>query len=581
MVLAVVILIIRFIIKGIKTNTKAFKKGYKMALQLTENKTLLKNISQLKEVDFENQEKATFGKKIKGSSYQEIRQEWKAIIEKKQKNIEQLYERGIIEDWVECRTKMENDYEFENEIYALLLNWLECIDWSNLTEVKTLFKFTELVSNSDYKLNSLVLLDYHKRILEVIKNLISKENFIITEKLYSDNLGSLVKNLISLYFYHSRSSYNKGHMAQFDIDRKEIALIIPDFIKAFPENHFGLMLSILENNTDNLVETCADLLQFYVNRKLKPNYDFTSELFGKHQKPSDLIYKNSASILKIAVLNNEFNDSQIEYLIEEVLLIHLDINSKEHQENNLTEHIDNLKKYQLEAKVITKYEKELAEFNTNFDTIFTKNWTTAVRRVATSRSIFKSIEVLLKEFPIHSKTQLLIKLLSEAADYNNKPKLYNLSQKPSVVFKDLHFKYLVIEELMYNQEILKPKFDIRLFAQEYAKREIDIESDGYEVIQEVKKYFKNLDITTDLLALVTTLYQDSGFGGGSEFINALQPFWDPGAGDEVFKVTNKAVGDIVLLPNLKKIIGIENSNPSKKLIKILEDSGVILEKEDE
>ncbi|WP_324028215.1 hypothetical protein QSV08_09870 [Maribacter sp. BPC-D8] len=552
-----------------------------MALPLTENETLLKNIAQLKEVDFENKDKATLGKKIKGTSYQAIRQNWKVIIKQNQDDIERLYERGLIEDWTECRTKRDNDFTFENEVYALLLNWLERVDWSNLKEVKTLFKYTELVSNSDYGLNSLVLLNYHKRLLAVIKTLITKENFTIVDKLHSDNLGSLIENLINLYFYHTRNSYNKGHLEQFDIDRREIATVIPEFMKAFPENNFGLIMSILKDNTENLVETCADLLQFFVTNKVKHNYDFSSKLFGRYEKPSDSIYKNTPKILNLALENSDFSDGQVAYLIEEVLLMNLDITSKEHQEKQTIEHLANLKKHQFDTKVITKYEKELSELETNFDTKYAKSWTTAVRRVAISQSISKSIEILIAAFPKHPKTKILAQLLQEVTTYANRPKVYDLSQKPSIAFKDLHLKYLVIEELMYNQELLKPKFDIQHFAQEYAKREIDIEDEGYEVIPEVKKYFKNLDIPIELLAEVHTLYQDSGLGGGSEFMYNLQPFWDPGCGDEVFKLTNKAIEDFALLPNLKKIIGLENSNPSKKMMEALEHKKVLLEKEED
>jgi len=133
---------------------------------------------------------------------------------------------------------------------------------------------------------------------------------------------------------------------------------------------------------------------------------------------------------------------------------------------------------------------------------------------------------------------------------------------------------------MYNQEVLHPKFDVRVFSKEYIEREIDVEDDGYAVIPEVKKYFKNLDIPKELLEKVTTLYQDSGFGGGSEFIYELFPFWDPGCGDEVFKVSTKMLDDISLLPNLKKIIGIENSEPTKQLINKLKTMDITLEEEE-
>ena len=582
MVLIVGVLIITFILKRFSYLFIAFEKGYKMALPLTENEILLKNIEQLKEPSFENKEKLKFGQKKKGRSYQAIRQEWKSIIEQNQKEIKQLYHRGIMPDWVECRTKMENDFAFEDEIYKLLVNWLERIDWDNLDEVSMLSKYIKLVSSRDYGLNPLVLLKYHKRILANLKILLKKEDFKIEGKLYNGNFGELVSELINLYFYHTSHSYSsKNHKIQYDIDRKEIAQLLPDFIKAFPENCSGLTMHILENDSENLGEVCADLLHFYITNQIEHHYSFTTELFGKYQKPSDPIYKNSAVILAKSLQISELTESQITYIIEDVLLAKLSIDSKERQVASTTRHINRLKEEHFDEKTILKQEKELEKFIENFEETHAKNWQKAVRRVAVSRSILKSMVVLVKAFPEQLKTQILLKLLEEANTFKNKPKLYNLNQKPQILFKDLHFKYLVIEELMYNQKNLKPRFDINRFAKEYYKREIDIEDEGYDIIPEVKKYFKNLDIPAKLLAKVTTLYQDSGLSGGSEFIHQLYPFWDPGAGDEVFKISTKAIDDIALLPNLQKIIGFENSNPSKKLIKTIQDKGVILEKEDE
>ena len=152
--------------------------------------------------------------------------------------------------------------------------------------------------------------------------------------------------------------------------------------------------------------------------------------------------------------------------------------------------------------------------------------------------------------------------------------MFNINNKPTILFRDFNFKLLVIEELMYRQEILLPKFDLDLFAKEYIKREIDREEDGYECIAEVKKYFKNVEIPMTLLEKVTQLYQDSGLGGGAVFLEHMHPFWDPGMGDEVPKVTNKVIDDLALLPNLTKIIGLENSEPSKKLLNALAERNI-------
>lgn len=122
---------------------------------------------------------------------------------------------------------------------------------------------------------------------------------------------------------------------------------------------------------------------------------------------------------------------------------------------------------------------------------------------------------------------------------------------------------------MYQQKVRTPQFDIHLFAKEYEKREISVEIDGYEIIPEVETYFKNLPISDELLAKVETLHQSSGLDGGPEFIYHLYPFWDPGSGDEAIPVSNKAITDLELLPNLKSISGLENSKPSPKLLKAL------------
>ena len=127
---------------------------------------------------------------------------------------------------------------------------------------------------------------------------------------------------------------------------------------------------------------------------------------------------------------------------------------------------------------------------------------------------------------------------------------------------------------MYRQKILTPAFDIHEFAKEYDKREIDIETDGYNIIPEAKKYFQNLDIPNELLVKVETLHQSSGIDGGSRFMYQIFPFWDPGVGDDVVRITNKAIDDFALLPSLRRFSGLENSKPSPKLLKSLKDKGV-------
>ena len=130
---------------------------------------------------------------------------------------------------------------------------------------------------------------------------------------------------------------------------------------------------------------------------------------------------------------------------------------------------------------------------------------------------------------------------------------------------------MVIDELMYDQKCLLPIFDIRLFAEEWTKREISIEDDGYDIIPEARTYFKNLAIPDELLVHVEVLTQQSGLDGGGGVIQQMFPFWDPGAGDGPVPVTNKAVADLDLLPNLKCVVGLEHEVNKPKPLKLMQE----------
>ncbi len=108
-------------------------------------------------------------------------------------------------------------------------------------------------------------------------------------------------------------------------------------------------------------------------------------------------------------------------------------------------------------------------------------------------------------------------------------------------FKDLNFKLLVIEELMYVQELL-PRLDVREFAKLYTDREIMIEEEGYDVIPEVLAYFRGLSIPPSLLAQVHKL----GFDGSNAVYSQIFPYWDGEC--DTFYV--KSIQDLELVPNL-------------------------------
>lgn len=102
---------------------------------------------------------------------------------------------------------------------------------------------------------------------------------------------------------------------------------------------------------------------------------------------------------------------------------------------------------------------------------------------------------------------------------------------------------------MYVQEVLKPKFDVYDFCENYTKRDIDPEEYYFEIIPEVKKWFQDLPIAASLAPLVTELY----FDGGNEIYAQLIPFWD-GESDD-FDIESLTEEDIGQFPNLKTIDG--------------------------
>ncbi len=114
-----------------------------------------------------------------------------------------------------------------------------------------------------------------------------------------------------------------------------------------------------------------------------------------------------------------------------------------------------------------------------------------------------------------------------------------------MMFQDFNFKLAVINELMYNQETLKPKFDVYAFSEQHNIDRSQMRWE-YEMIPEVREYFENLEIPSDLLPTITVLSQD----GGDYIHLQVCPMWD--GEDDLFNITSTA--DCALLPNLKSVV---------------------------
>lgn len=131
-------------------------------------------------------------------------------------------------------------------------------------------------------------------------------------------------------------------------------------------------------------------------------------------------------------------------------------------------------------------------------------------------------------------------------------------------FRDFNFKLAVVQELMYNQQVLTPAFDLDEFLATEVDREIDLEEEGYSIIPEVKAYFKRLNIPAKHASLVEQLEQD----GGDDIYMQLCPFWD--GEDDLFNIRTAADAD--QFPNLKTVVLFYDEDDA--ILQAFEEQGV-------
>ncbi|MGY3847703.1 DUF6892 domain-containing protein [Streptomyces hydrogenans] len=121
-------------------------------------------------------------------------------------------------------------------------------------------------------------------------------------------------------------------------------------------------------------------------------------------------------------------------------------------------------------------------------------------------------------------------------------------------FRDFNLKLVVIDVLMYRQDLLTPAFDLDARMRE---RGIDIPAvyvleNGIddEVLDESRTFFEELVIGDELLAGVDTLC----FDAGQEIYRQCAPAW--GGEDDLFDI--RTLDDLALLPNLKRVTAVDD-----------------------
>lgn len=152
-----------------------------------------------------------------------------------------------------------------------------------------------------------------------------------------------------------------------------------------------------------------------------------------------------------------------------------------------------------------------------------------------------------------------------------KPKKYTLHQlkEPVLQLNHFNFKLAILQQLMYEKHLITPLFDIYEFVEEYSKRQIHIDEEGYEVIQEAKQWFENLQIPQSLADEVTELNMD----GGNDIYLQIIPFWD--GEDNIFDLNEIDEAELQQFPHLKHM-RIMTSKP-QQVIPILEKHHIEVE----
>ena len=140
---------------------------------------------------------------------------------------------------------------------------------------------------------------------------------------------------------------------------------------------------------------------------------------------------------------------------------------------------------------------------------------------------------------------------------------------PALKFDNFNFKLCIIQVLMYEKELLSPKFDIYEFAKYYPPREIDIDEEGYDPIKPAIDYFKKLEIPASLAPEVEEIIMD----GGNDIYGQIYPFWDGEDGYfDLKRVSDEELSQFAGLKHIELMNSPENMG--KTLINRLKKHGI-------
>ena len=176
--------------------------------------------------------------------------------------------------------------------------------------------------------------------------------------------------------------------------------------------------------------------------------------------------------------------------------------------------------------------------------------------------------ILDKNKYIKSEAEKIIKAIEKnKANEKYSEDFYNDMEEGYLQFDNFNFKLAIIQELMYDINVLQPEFDIYEFAKEYKGEEIDTESDT--VIEPALDYFKNLQIPKSLAKEVGSFYMD----GGNEVYMNIIPQWD--GEDGYFDLNDVSLTELRQFPNLTEATIL--TDDFDKIKKIFDAAGIKVE----
>lgn len=375
--------------------------------------------------------------------------------------------------------------------------------------------------------------------------------------------------------------------------RADVQALCPALLPRFPALRHPVALDLAEDHAD-LVPAVAALIRARLNQPRDPVddsaplSDIGSGMNGFHTRRDAPLHSRAAAIITATLgMTPPLGTAELISLRDGLLLDPLDLRPiTQDAAQASADRTLAMWRRQIDAgptgsnvtyaqKQLPKAEAALSLIRSDFPAWLDQRLDRAARHVAVTRATRRCLDTLAKALPADLRAPLTA-LTARADAITQRPRLYALPKTPDKTFRDIGLKLLVIEELMYRQSLLTPRFDIHAFAAEYSKRQISVDDDGHSPIPEALAYFKALPIAPALLDTVTTLHQSSGLDGGPAFIQHLHPFWDPGAGDGPIPVSAKAIDDLPHLPNLRVISGLEHSKPGTKLRAALKARGITL-----